>query len=139
MLVGIPGDVETFFGWQLRFGRPEANRCARSANFSAVWQGCIDLTDSGLRVKDPKGSPHEDTVKKAVLRQGELHRSIQTGGVGAVACHRPQCGEAQAQFDPICPYYLSPLPGYFCCYAPTRIVPLLGKHSRPIVTQKVTM
>ena len=27
------------------------------------------MTDSGLRVKDPKGSPHEDTVEKAGSRR----------------------------------------------------------------------
>ena len=36
------------------------------------------------------------TIKKAGLRQGELHRSIQAGGVGAVACQRPQCGEGSS-------------------------------------------
>ncbi len=37
---------------------------------------CIDLTDSGLRVKTRKGSPHEDTVINAGSQQGEIQRSI---------------------------------------------------------------
>ena len=49
----------------------------------SVW-GCIDLTDSGQRVKKPR-SPHEDTVKQTSSHQSELHESIQTGGAGIMA------------------------------------------------------
>ena len=38
---------------------------------STEW-GCIDLTDSGRRVKT-RGSPHENTDKKAGSRKSHLH------------------------------------------------------------------
>jgi len=46
--------------------------------------GCIDLTDSGQRVRNPR-NPHEDTVKQAGSQQDELYRSTQTGGAGIMA------------------------------------------------------
>ena len=57
MLVGIPGDVETFFGWQQRFGRPEANRCARSANFSVA----------SIMQRPPADSPNQVHLQSGFL------------------------------------------------------------------------
>src|SRR5437867_7269652 len=64
--------------------------------------GCPNLTDSGQGTKNPKGSPHEDTVIEAGSRQGELQRSIQTGSVGAMACEWTQRGQGggRARYPP---------------------------------------
>jgi len=60
-------------------------------------RGCIDLTDSGLRVKTRKGSPHEDTVNEARSHQSEIYRRVQTGGAGVMAGQRPQRGGGRSR------------------------------------------
>src|SRR5438552_9973303 len=55
-----------------------------------IWS-CPDLTDSGLRVKNPR-NPHENTVIKTCSVTSEVCRPIQTRSAGIMARQRPQCG-----------------------------------------------
>ena len=59
-------------------------------------RGCIDLTDSGLRVKTRKGSPHEETVNEARSHQSEIYRRVQTGGAGVMAGQRRSAAKVAA-------------------------------------------
>lgn len=52
----------------------------------------LNRRTAGLGIKTQQRSPHENTVKRASPRPGELHRAVQTRSLGALAGQRPQCG-----------------------------------------------
>src|SRR6266536_912676 len=42
-------------------------------------------------------SPHEDTVIEASSQPGEIHRGVEKGGVGVMACEWTQCGQGSGR------------------------------------------